>query len=44
MHIFKSKKMSILHYCTTSYIEGTMDNKDLILNATSQNNASKVGT
>jgi len=44
MHIFKHEKMSILHHCTTSYIEQTMDNKDLILNATSQNNAIKVGT
>jgi len=44
MHIFKSEKMSILHHYTTSYIEETTDNKDLILNATSQNNAIKVGT
>jgi hypothetical protein len=35
MHILKSEKMSILYHCTTSYIEETMDNKDLILNATS---------
>jgi hypothetical protein len=44
MHIFKNKKMSILHHCTSSYIEETTDNKDLILNVTSQNNAIKVGT
>ncbi len=42
MCTFKRKNMSISHCCTTPNIEETMNNKDLILNATSQNDAIKV--
>jgi hypothetical protein len=34
--------MSISHCCITPNIEEAMNNKDLILNATSQNDAIKV--
>jgi hypothetical protein len=44
MHTFKNKNMSIPYRCVITYIEETMDKKGLILNATPQNDAIKVGT
>ncbi len=38
----KAKIMSILDNCTTLDIEKITNNKDLILNATSQNDAIKI--
>lgn len=42
MCIFKSKNMLISHHCTTPNIKKIIENKYIILNATSQNNAIKV--
>ncbi len=42
MRTYKSKNMLILDNCTTLDIEKITNNKDLILNATSQNDAIKI--
>ncbi len=44
MRTFKNKNVSIPYRCVITYIEETMDKKGLILNATPQNDAIKIGT
>lgn len=42
MHTFKNKNMSILDNCIALDIEKIKNNKDLILNATTQNDVIKI--
>jgi hypothetical protein len=44
MRTFKNTNVSIPYHCVITYLEETMDKKVLILNATPQNDAIKVGT